>query len=244
MPEASPVGATENFAAPGATIARVDSVTSTIVVETEPLVAEQALPKPTAVEASVPRERVPSRASKKRRRSSISDLSGGRRKSVVNTPTKRARSVFRKIAKGEEVDQQMKNQLSAALSAFVTRGEEDALEVAIKEGADPNWSTPVTPLYAAVDLGKVDFCVMLLNCGASLVIPNDANDETPLALALKNPDSKIASIFLKHIERMEQAFLRNGVDEDVEVDNQGSTPLRANVSSDVDEEPPRKRAKN
>ena len=218
---------TRTFLPPGETSEIVKTSASTQVF------SEDDLPVP------VPVKKTP--VTRKRRRSSFSspfpdiDLA-----KVVNTPTKRARAIFEKLDKGEGVSQRrIERELGACLPAFVTRGETESLEVALSEGADPNWNNPVTALYTAVDLKKVNYCKMLLAHGASIVKKNAGNDGRPVSLALKNPGSGVYKLFIEHIAHMEREVANVVTSVGDNDEEQPTTPLRSSPSN----EPPRKRHK-
>ena len=206
---------TQTFLPPGESVEVVSSVTKTMVFPDD-------LPVPNSVNSSKSKLR-------KRRRSSFSTPMSERDKEmIVSTPTKRARVIFEKLERGEELsEREISKELGASLSAFVTRGESEALEIALSEGANPNWNRPVTPLYTAVDLNLEDYSKLLLSYGSSIIKKNAANDNTPVSLAMKNPGSKLYNLFISHIHAMESVYEKSDVLTRTETSTFESTPLRA-----------------
>ena len=228
------MSSTRTFLPPGESTEEISTTTKTQVF------LEEDFPLP---ENDIQVKKTPSR--KRRRRSSFSSpLNSRDLEKVLNTPTKRARAIFEKLDRGVELsERRISKELGASLSAFVTRGETESLEIALSEGADPNWNSPVTALYAAVDLKRVDYCKLLLAHGASIVKKNSANEGRPITLAMQRPGSKVYNLFIEHISAIERDYSPSTDDSTNGNDIGNTTPLRSNVTED-NGEPPRKKAKH
>jgi len=131
------------------------------------------------------------------------------REDVRNTPTsvRKVKKFFDDYANGGARDE-VADGLSSSLHNLVAEENLDAVTKALEVGADPNGdrSSEITPLGAAVDLGNVEICKVLLQHGASIV-RRDSSGLTPLQQALEREQyDEIRELFFTHIEAMQICY--------------------------------------
>lgn len=219
----------------------------TTITENSMLPAPEPIIEPLIVR-EIPQNKLPqptssnrrSSTKKRRRSSSTSDFNGtpnGQnfpkvpRNSTPKTSVKKVSRFFNALENDVQISAERRRTLGRQLHQLVILDEIEAIELLLRQGADPDGGGSVRPpLYTAVDLKNLSACEILMEYGASMVFPvlSDGEQTNPLKLALQ--DLTVATVFVERLQKLESSTFdnTNGFNE---LDNE----------SPSDEEPPRKR---